>query len=79
MPLNTFTVGFLLALLCRWMIIYLTDFHVIRHLFSPQILNVSNSSMIDGPEHKFHKWFLMQDCFICMENLAPKLPLPHIF
>lgn len=58
------------------MIIYLTDFHVIGHLFSSKILNVSNNAMIDDFEHKFHKCFLIQDYFICMENLASDLSLP---
>lgn len=74
--------NFLLALLYRWMIIYLTDFHVIGHLFSSKILNVSNNAMIDDFEHKFHKCFLIQDYFICMENLASDLSLPifqHLF
>lgn len=68
--------NFLLALLYRWMIIYLTDFHIIGHLFSSKILNVSNNAMIDDFEHKFHKCFLIQDYFICMENLASDLSLP---
>lgn len=76
MLLNTL---FLLALLYRWMIIYLADFHVIGHLFSSKILNVSSNSMIDDFEHKFHKWFLIQDYFICMENLASDLSLPPHF
>lgn len=58
------------------MIIYFTDFHVIGHLFSSKILNVSNNFMIDDFEHKFHKCFLIQDYFICMENLASDLSFP---
>lgn len=65
--------NFLLSLLYRWMIIYLTDFHVIGHLFSSKILNVSNNSMMDDFEHKFHKWFLIPDYFICMEKILPPI------
>lgn len=69
--------NFLLSLLYRWMIIYLKDFHVIGHLFSSKILNVSNNSMIDDSEHKFHKWFLIQDYFICMEKSCLRSLPPH--
>lgn len=66
-----------MSLVYKWMIIYFTDFHVIGHLFSSKILNVSNNFMIDDFEHKFHKCFLIQDYFICMEKSCLRSLPPH--
>lgn len=63
---------FIMVLQCGYIIIYLTDFSVIGHLFSPKFLSIISNVMIDNFEHKFYKAVFNTILFYMYGRSCPK-------